>query len=72
MIANPTIITKQAHQEVLQANIAKRFGVNPEALQRFLVASYDDKAHGLEARDLNVKVVSASQMHYICHVIPRS
>lgn len=69
ILADATVIL---HQYVLLTNIARGIGVNPAPLQRFLVASDDYEVHKRSEWDLNVQVLKASQIHYICKVLLHS
>lgn len=44
MLVNVNVIPRQ---DVLQANISKRLGLNPAAPQLLIVASYDDEVNKL-------------------------
>lgn len=69
MLVDPNIIP---HVEVLQANIAQRFGFNPYSLQQFLASSYDVEVNELADIYLLVRPVNVSQIHYIYQVLVHS
>lgn len=66
MYANTIVIP---HQNVLKENSKQLFGVNPAALQSFLVASYDEDVYELLAPDFNVQLMNDSQIHCIFQVL---
>lgn len=51
-------LTAIPHRDVLLENIAQRFDVNPAALNRFLLTSYENELHEFSEKDLNVQALN--------------